>query len=703
INDGSLSDADDYETVVIDATAITTTIVDNASISNPENSTVDEDDLLYGSDDTKESLIDSGLLGVEKGGEDIDVVFKNIVDGQDSGLTSDGAIVYYYLDDSSHLLKASTATDETKIDEENTIFTNTIKNYDSNLANYEFVLKDSIDHDLADGENIKQIDFDFKILANQNEKDSDTFSVTIVDDTPLSANQNDKLEIGPQQINIVMVLDLSGSMHQDFSGNGSATSYSMGYDNSRMKAAKESADSLIQEYAKLGEVNLLLTVFGSEATVLNNGTWYEGEDAARKAILGDNLNNNVSEGLQAYNTADTNYTNYEDAVYETYTNYTKLDGTTIVYFLTDGKPSKENDDVNSVVVNDDGTNNSGYYLLDKAYVDGWSNFLNSDEISDYNIVGFGTENGLEAAYLNILDVNGVEDEGTFNGVQKDGYDTNVKVVDSAINLNNTLVEDAVVSESGNIIVDNSGDLYINGGADGAFISEIVVENKIYSYDGVNILDGNGTILVSNDSNITIETTLREDGDISKDIASFLDIDFNSGNYKYSVNASLGDKQYSESINIKVKDKDGDETSIELKFDINTSTSNDITVVYNTTTAIDAKDGYDKLILTTDKDLDFSVFDSNNIKNIEEIDLSFNGDHKLSGLKLDDIVNITDDDNELVIKGDFGDSIDAIDALGWNKVSQTDNGNGTNSYNYAKSDSSVNIILTIDDNINNSGL
>jgi hypothetical protein len=671
--------------------------------------TVDEDDLIDGSDDTKEDTTQTASLGVVTNEDNIDVKYQNIIDGQDSGLTSNNQTIYYYLDDDKHVLTASTATDENNIDSNNTIFISTIKEYTSDSAYYEFELKDSIDHESANDENTKELEFNFSVFKDSSLITSSSFDVTIIDDTPLTNNVDNELNLEAQNTNIIMIIDLSGSMYREFgTEEGSWLYYESGYEASRMKAAKEAANNLLQEYSELGNVNLLLTKFGTEAEVDNNGEWYEGLIASQKAILGDNLDNNDTEGLQPITPTENAWTNYEDAIQTTYENYInnnlQKDGNTVVYFLTDGLPTKENDDSTGTgTTEDDGI---GDYL-DQTYLDEWESFLAREEILSYNIVGFGTETSINIDYLNSLDPQGVEDEGTFNDVQTEGYNSNVQVVTSADNLNQTLIEKAVLTESGNLITENSGDLYINGGADGATISKITIGDIIYTYDGISVnyfdfSDTSSGTTSLNSSIMNVETTLRKDGNLSNEIGSFIKIDFSTGDYEYTINSTLDSKQYNEIITMTLKDTDNDEKSIDLKFNVDTSTFDDNSIVYNQDMSVDAGDGTDTLILATDKNLDFSVFDSQNINNIEIIDLTYNASHTLSEMSLNDIVNMTDSDNDLIIKGD-DDFVTIIDSSGWSEALDIDNGNGTHTYEYTKDGALDSITLTIDDNINNTGL
>ncbi|MCD4668511.1 MAG: hypothetical protein K8R44_08020, partial [Sulfurimonas sp.] len=149
-------------------------------------------------------------------------------------------------------------------------------------------------------------------------------------------------------------------------------------------------------------------------------------------------------------------------------------------------------------------------------------------------------------------------------------------------------------------------------------------------------------------------------------------------------------------------------SVDLTVDadgtINGTTGDDI-ILYNGTDIIHGGDGIDTIVLEEGITLDFSLLD-----NIEVIDLEPNGNHILDNLKLSDVLDMTDDDNELIITGITGDDVDTItndltmgDAAGeWTKESTDDNG-GSHTYHYSQNGSGDSIALTIDDQINHTGL
>ena len=113
------------------------------------------------------------------------------------------------------------------------------------------------------------------------------------------------------------------------------------------------------------------------------------------------------------------------------------------------------------------------------------------------------------------------------------------------------------------------------------------------------------------------------------------------------------------------------------------------------TLIDGGYDIDTLIVTETGALDFS-----NVYNIEEIDLSGNGAQDISGLSLDDILNMTDGNNELSITGDAEDNVNAIDATGWTETSQTANATSTT---YVYNNGADTVTLTVDNTVDSTVL
>jgi len=128
------------------------------------------------------------------------------------------------------------------------------------------------------------------------------------------------------------------------------------------------------------------------------------------------------------------------------------------------------------------------------------------------------------------------------------------------------------------------------------------------------------------------------------------------------------------------------------------------IIVDTTDIVDGGEGFDTVHIDTAITLDATTtLDFSKLDNVEKINLSTNSNSDtITNLTLDDVLNITDSNNELIITGDSGDAISNIDTTGWNSVSEThDDIAGTKSYEYSNGFDSI--TLTIDEQIDTTGM
>jgi len=86
-----------------------------------------------------------------------------------------------------------------------------------------------------------------------------------------------------------------------------------------------------------------------------------------------------------------------------------------------------------------------------------------------------------------------------------------------------------------------------------------------------------------------------------------------------------------------------------------------------------------------------------LKNIEVIDMRNGTSQELENLTLDDVIEMTDDDNTLVIEGDSADSVDVPDAPAGYSVTQTSEG-GYDVFTYTGSSGDPTVTLKIDQDV-----
>ncbi|MDZ7818211.1 MAG: hypothetical protein U5K55_06180, partial [Aliarcobacter sp.] len=655
------------------------TIIDNDTnvvIGAPLGGTIDEDDLSDGSDSSKESLIVTKTLDVTAGTDTFDIKFDNIIDGQDSGLTQDGSTIYYYLDASSHVLTASTSNSEGGVTINNTIFTNTINNPTSGSASYTFELKDALDHVSGNGENSKDLSFDIIATQNNGYTTTDSFTVSVIDDVPTVYDSNDSVFIGPKTTNLVLILDASGSMAFNFASNS-------GSSNERMNALKASAKAMIDGYSELGNVNVMITYFsGSNIVTFTQSGQMTNTQASWDGTGSSIWLNSTSAKTKVDSINPSSGTYYKEAMDLTSEAFSASSGAgnnpdadfTYVYFMSDGDPTSGHEPTLSTL---------------------WDDFINAkDAQGNYVVDGFNAIGITANVATSHLSVVAGTDAGNILGLDRDG---SVDTVTSAAEMETILLGKTNVTITGNIFTDGTVTL-IGEGADTSYVTSIVIGAKTYAYNGTLITDG--SITIGTGSVMTdIETTLTNG---SNGIGSKITIDFETGEYSYTINSTLAGAEYSETFNTTVIDKDGDITTKDIIIKVNTSktgTTGDDTMLFDDTQALDFLAGNDSLVLDSGINLDFDTKNAP-INNVEKLDLNANGNHIVNNLGIQDVIDITDSNNILQILGNSLDSVNLKNGDGGNWVDSGTNETiaGQDYDIYTKSGDSGAVTLKIDTDI-----
>ena len=328
---------------------------------------------------------------------------------------------------------------------------------------------------------------------------------------PEGENETVGLEVGATTTNLLITLDVSGSMDDNVSGAGKT----------RFEIAKESLVSTFEAYQAMGETEVNLTLFASSA---ENVGWMSVSEAI-DYINGLEVHWNDS-GFTDGVYSDGNRinigssTDYLDALNATETvDFTGHSADqTISYFLSDGDPND-----NASAVNNDN---------DPAIQD-WKEFIEGNDsgvqgnVDKLFVVGIGS-NVLEN-YLDIVQVQ--EGESPL-------------IVTNETQLVDTLTNTASASVSGDVS-DN-----VSGGDGSISIDSITLYGTTYTVDG-----SNGTVEFPSEG-------------VELDGQGTLIFDFNTGQYTYSVqpgefSEGLTTKQFS----VTVSDQDGDEASFDVNIEV----------------------------------------------------------------------------------------------------------------------------------------
>ncbi|RON60731.1 retention module-containing protein [Pseudomonas fluorescens] len=352
-----------------------------------------------------------------------------------------------------------------------------------------------------DGANTLSESFTYKATDALGNSTTSTLVVNIIDDVPKAVASDRSVAAVEIDSNILIVLDISGSM-ADASGVPGL---------SRLDLAKQAISALLDKYDDLGDVKVQLVTFSSNATDRTT-VWVD--VATAKTLLA---------GLSAGGG-----TNYDAAVATMQTAFNtsgKLTGAQNVgYFFSDGKPTTGQE-------------------IGTADETALKAFLDANNIKNYAI---GLGNGVSNANLDPLAYDGISHTNT-----------NAVVVTDLNQLNSVLsgtVQGAPVTGS---LLGEGGTF----GADGGFIKSIVVDGTTYTYDP-KALSGQGSLTATGGVNHGTFNTVNNTLSIATNNSGTLLINLDTGEYTYTSQKTTA-VVITENIGFTVSDNDGDLASSTL--------------------------------------------------------------------------------------------------------------------------------------------
>ncbi|VXB90340.1 retention module-containing protein [Pseudomonas sp. 8O] len=507
----------------VSTATVTLTLGGNDPVGGQASGSVDEDGLTHGlaggpNDLAGEATTAGGALGYQ-----VDSFGGFAWDASGLGsLSSGGSALNYQLSADGKTLSAFDAGG-------NPVFTLSLTNSDT--GQYSFKLFKPLDHPAPDvdgtaDENDLNLAFSYTLWdsAAPSAPATGSLTITVDDDSPATPDDIAKSASEPQgiQTNLMVVLDLSGSMDEAPSG---VSGFS-----SKLALANDAVQRLIDSYDNLGDVMVRIVTFANTASAVGE-VWMTAVDA--KAWLTD-LANNAGNGS----------TNYDDALIEAMDAYGspgKLTGSevqNVSYFLSDGQPTLSNANP--------GNNNSGSQY-NPELGDGigtgeeadWIAFLTARGIKSYAL-GMGLGSDLDKTLLNPIAYDG-----------KAGVNTDGILVSNLNQLNDTLqgtVTGTVIS--GNLISEGS-----NGfGADGPALQPIAA----ITHNGVTYTSESAAY---DEASHTLTFNTAGGGSFSVNLVS--------GAYTYIVNDDIAE-DVTDTIRYTLIDRDGDAVSADLNLTITDS-------------------------------------------------------------------------------------------------------------------------------------
>ncbi|MFM4826029.1 VWA domain-containing protein, partial [Aeromonas bivalvium] len=404
------------------------------------------------------------------------------------------------------------------------------------LVSYSYSLLDNEAHANGNGNNSLFEDFAVTLVDSDGDTANNTLSVQIVDDVPVQPEElNTRVEeFSNPGVNLMIILDTSGSMDFDAEATGFAT---------RMAVAKASILQLINDYDDLGNVMVRLVGFASTATTNFLGSG----DIWLTATQALNVINTITDTL------GNGGTDYDDALIKAMSAYDSagriIGGENVLYFLSDGDPTESTSWPDVVGSGSDGING--------AEQAAWQTFLTDNEIKAYAL---GMGGGASATALEPISYNGAT-----------GADQPAIIVTDLSQLASTLSGTVQVPTTGNLLVD-AGVVF---GADGPAALPITS----ISHDA----DGNPatpdvvyTTAYSGYNPVTHVLTIPTHG------GGTLSVNLLTGAYSYSLSLDVAD-DYTETFHYTISDADGDVKTGVLN--LITTDSSDVIVYDNSNEAL----------------------------------------------------------------------------------------------------------------------
>ncbi|WP_207268232.1 Ig-like domain-containing protein, partial [Pseudomonas sp. FW305-28] len=355
-----------------------------------------------------------------------------------------------------------------------------------------------------DGPNVLSESFTYQATDALGNSTTGSLVVSIVDDIPKVVASERSVTAVEVDSNLLIVLDVSGSMKDDSGVPGL----------SRMDLAKQAISALLDKYDDMGDVKVQLVTFSGSATD-QSAVWVD--VATAKTLIA---------ALSAH--GDTNYDAAVAMAKTAFATPGQLTGAqNIGYFFSDGKPTLGE--------------------IGSADEVAWKAFLDANGIKNY-AVGLGS--GARNVNLDPLAYDG-----------STHTDTNAVVVTDLNQLNSVLsgtVQGAPVT--GNLLGEGG-----SFGADGGFIKSLVVDGTTYSYDPA-ANGGHGALTASGGLNHGSFNTATNTLSIATDHDGTLVVNLDTGAFSYTSQTATS-TLITEHIGYTVSDHDGDLASSNLVINV----------------------------------------------------------------------------------------------------------------------------------------
>jgi len=438
-----------------------------------------------------------------------------------TGIISGGESVVWSWDSASKTLTGSTSAGEVA----KVSVKDVISNNGTHSAEYEVTLKAPLQHPANSVEDVLDLNFSYTVSDGTNTSATvGNFTVKVEDDMPFVENAEQVINLPQVDTNLMVVLDLSGSMDLNANGDGKTNK------ESRLDLAKQAVAKMISSYDDLGDVKVRIVTF-SDVSQKQGSVWVAADEAISYL-------NSLSAG---------GYTNYDAALnvaQDAFDDAGSISGAqNLSYFFSDGSPTASDGNKQKLKNENDGSSSDdGIQSAEERL---WESFLKANDIKSMAL-GMGT--GVNAGHLNPI---------AYDGVQN--TEANATIVTDLSQLDAVLADSIVIPPvTGNIL---SGANAGYGADGGEGITEVTLSIKIpgdatatqvtFTFDGNSISNDSGSANLPTVNGSTLSVVTAADAKLS--------INMQSGDFSYQSTETPA-TGLSETITYTLVDADGDGAS-----------------------------------------------------------------------------------------------------------------------------------------------
>jgi large repetitive protein len=413
----------------------------------------------------------------------------------------------------------------------------------TNTGAYTVTLSGPVDQPSGNGANVLSLGVGVAVSDGTATTNS-TLTVNIEDSVPMLNSPHQVVTLSPQSTNIQIVLDVSGSM-------STADAVVNGVTMTRLAAAEQAINTLLDTYAGMGNVMVQLVTFSTTANQPFS-TWQTVSSV--KSYLTSLVANGGTNYDAALATAETAFA----------ANGKIVGGQNISYFLTDGLPTYGSGSTSSLTgsQNGNGGNQSGSDTgIQATEASNWTSFLTTNHINSFAF-GMGGPYNSTNSYDGLTHTSQYYiDPIAYNGAT--GANSNGVVVTDWSQLAGQLQSTVTVpTTSGGFL---SGSLVVGGsgvGADGGYVHYVTLDATTYTYDPAahTVTNANGTTSVWNAATDTLTVHTSHGGTLV--------VGMGTASYSYTPSSMVTVAgAYTETLGVQLIDKDGDSASGNLYLDV----------------------------------------------------------------------------------------------------------------------------------------